>query len=142
MNKSCQWVGLQVHLIWKRILTFDLHILYLLTSFVGQGVDHTGGGASGATHAGRGGHGCKVNPFTIQPVMSVGDIFQPSTWGSGGGSYSSTHLGGRGGGKIYLNTKLFHVDGVVRMNALNAPGVSRLWNAFFFVKIVFLTNLH
>ena len=98
---------------------------YCITSS-GKGVDHTGGGASGATHAGRGGHGRKTSPYTIQDVMHVGDFLQPSTYGSGGGSYSDTERGGRGGGKIYIETNVFDVDGSIKMNALGATGVSHV----------------
>lgn len=101
--------------------------------YTGKGITHTSR-AAGATHAGRGGSGSSSRK---QPVLAVGDIFTEGTWGSGGGSYQTGfagRLGGRGGGRISIQTGTFDVNGIITMNGLNS-GVSQSFTFLkFFVK--------
>lgn len=79
-------------------------------------------GASGASHGGRGGRGGSTAPFTVASNLPYGSIFDADTWGSGGGSTStSLKNGGRGGGFIFLDiSDKFVLNGIVSTNGLPA----------------------
>ncbi|KAL5013117.1 hypothetical protein ScPMuIL_007387 [Solemya velum] len=68
---------------------------YLSGTGEGAGAANSGGG-SGGSYGGRGGKG------NVIAGMPYGDIYSQTTWGSGGGEYTSSHKGGRGGGRIHL----------------------------------------
>ena len=76
------------------------------------------GGASGASHGGRGGKGGN----TLASNLPYGSIFNPSTWGSGGGGTSpSNQNGGRGGGYIVMEISgSFSVNGSVSVDGLDS----------------------
>ena len=103
--------------------------IYPLVYYIFTGAGTSGTGGSGATHAGQGGKG------QSQPAEKhVGDIFAFSSWGSGGGSYS-TNAGGRGGGGIFLTTNDFDVDGSIKLDGLSG-GVSDLLAKYFLCNIL------
>lgn len=71
-------------------------------------------GASGASHAGRGGSGYSLAPA----ALPYGTIYSESTWGSGGGSHTiNGNNGGRGGGIIHIYvTQSIEISGVLKAN--------------------------
>lgn len=77
-------------------------------------------GASGASHAGRGGRGYS----TVQATGPYGNIFEESTWGSGGGSNTvNGNNGGRGGGYIHMyTTQSIEISGTITANG-GSPSV-------------------
>lgn len=50
--------------------------------------------------------------------LPYGDLYEPKEFGSaGGGQYGTTLLGGRGGGKIWVNvTNTLDIDGLISSN--------------------------
>jgi hypothetical protein len=81
--------------------------------FKGAGVSHTNG-ASGGSYGGRGGKGRYASA-----QMPYGSIFGVGTWGSGGGS-SSSYRGGRGGGRLHVETTNFTLSGNIYSNGDNS----------------------
>ena len=72
-------------------------------------------GSSGASHGGRGGKGAGVSCHRLP----YGSIYARGSWGSGGGH--AGNLGGRGGGKMYLEVqKGVQLDG--RIQSSGEPG--------------------
>jgi hypothetical protein len=72
-------------------------------------------GSSGASHGGRGGKGAGISCYRLP----YGSIYTRGIWGSGGGH--AGNLGGRGGGKVYLEIQQrVHLDG--RVQSSGEPG--------------------
>ena len=79
----------------------------LLFSAPGPGVGNVGG-CSGGGHSGNGGRG---QAETIAG-MAYAAFLNPTTFGKNGGHSTFPHLGGRGGGRFYLNVShTLTVDG-------------------------------
>ena len=92
---------------------YDVSTLFCFSILTGAGVSHSSG-ASGGSHGGRGGKGNSASA-----VMPYGSIYTVGTWGSGGGS-SSSYRGGRGGGRLHVETVNFTLSGNVYANGDNS----------------------
>lgn len=96
------------------ITRFECISMYISVLFAtGAGVSHTSG-ASGGSYGGRGGKGGSASA-----QMPYGSIFGVGTWGSGGGS-SGSYRGGRGGGRLHVETTNFTLSGNIYSNGDNS----------------------
>ncbi len=82
-----------------------------------------GGGSSGAGHGGVGGASCSATTAGCPPLdhpggPSYGDMYEPTTLGSGGGGKNNP-IGGAGGGAAHLIVNhTLTVDGIISANGL------------------------
>jgi RHS repeat-associated protein/uncharacterized repeat protein (TIGR01451 family) len=88
----------------------------------GAGQYNYDNGAGGASHGGYGGTG---NSGATNGAP-YGSVYQPTTWGSGGGNrYSEGACGGAGGGAIHLVADTLHIGGTLSANGNGGAGGDR-----------------
>lgn len=82
--------------------------------------DGTYGTGAGAGHGGSGGHGHQSNS---RSGFAYGNLYEPDRIGSAGGHGPNGHLGGSGGGVIWMNvTNVIDIDGEVSARGGDADG--------------------
>ena len=77
----------------------------------GAGQKHSSG-ASGASHAGRGGKSAYITANNL-PYCNIYSVCE---WGSGGGSVDDNGGGGRGGGFLRIHSRFMQIDGTIKAN--------------------------